>query len=39
MKRLRLTDFDAFTFDVYGTLIDWEPSIMALLGDWATRNG
>lgn len=36
---LRLSDFDAVTFDVYGTLIDWEPSIIAFLGDWATRDG
>ncbi|MBN9489784.1 MAG: HAD-IA family hydrolase [Alphaproteobacteria bacterium] len=36
---LRLSDFDAVTFDVYGTLIDWEPSIAAFLGAWATKNG
>lgn len=35
---LRLSDFDAVTFDVYGTLIDWEPSIAAFLGDWAKEN-
>src|SRR5258708_6267893 len=35
---LRLSDFDAVTFDVYGTLIDWEPSIAAFLGKWAERN-
>jgi len=29
--RLQLTNFDAVTFDVYGSLIDWEPSIMACL--------
>jgi 2-haloacid dehalogenase len=27
---LDLTKFQALTFDVYGTLIDWEPSIIAL---------
>ncbi|HEX2117448.1 MAG TPA: HAD-IA family hydrolase [Alphaproteobacteria bacterium] len=36
---LRLADFDAVTFDVYGTLIDWEPSIMAFLEGWAQRHG
>jgi FMN phosphatase YigB (HAD superfamily) len=25
---LSLSDFDAVTFDVYGTLIDWEPAII-----------
>jgi len=34
---LRLQDFDAVTFDVYGTLIDWEPSIIAFLETWAKR--
>lgn len=33
--KLRLQDFDAVTFDVYGTLIDWEPGIIAFLADWA----
>ena len=36
---LQLANFDAVTFDVYGTLIDWEPSIMAFLRRWADRNG
>ncbi len=36
---LRLEDFDAVTFDVYGTLIDWEPSIIAFLSEWAHRCG
>ncbi len=26
--------YDAMTFDVYGTLIDWEPTILATLGRW-----
>jgi 2-haloacid dehalogenase len=34
-----LDDFDVITFDVYGTLIDWEPSIIAFLGNWARRHG
>jgi 2-haloalkanoic acid dehalogenase type II len=36
---LRLSDFDAVTFDVYGTLIDWEPSIAEFLLGWAAKNG
>jgi 2-haloacid dehalogenase len=36
---ISLSDFDAVTFDVYGTLIDWEPSIVASLKGWADRNG
>jgi 2-haloacid dehalogenase len=36
---LQLSDFDAVTFDVYGTLIDWEPSIVAFLRQWAGRHG
>ncbi|MEO1986705.1 MAG: HAD-IA family hydrolase [Martelella sp.] len=36
---LRLSDFDAVTFDVYGTLIDWEPSIVAFLTEWARKAG
>jgi len=35
---LKLSDFDAVTFDVYGTLIDWEPSIAAFLNDWARHH-
>jgi 2-haloalkanoic acid dehalogenase type II len=35
---LSLSDFDAVTFDVYGTLIDWEPAIIEVLRGWATRN-
>lgn len=36
---MRLSDFDAVTFDVYGTLIDWEPSIIAFLQGWAGKHG
>jgi len=36
---LRLSDFDAVTFDVYGTLIDWEPAIIAFLAQWAKEDG
>ena len=35
---LSLSDFDAVTFDVYGTLIDWEPGIIDFLQRWADRN-
>jgi FMN phosphatase YigB (HAD superfamily) len=36
---LTLTDFDTVTFDVYGTLIDWVPSITTFLLGWARQNG
>lgn len=39
MATLRLSNFDAVTFDVYGTLIDWEPSIIGFLRVWADRHG
>jgi 2-haloacid dehalogenase len=39
MQTFRITDFDAVTFDVYGTLIDWEPSIITFFSEWASRNG
>jgi 2-haloalkanoic acid dehalogenase type II len=32
---VRLTDFEALSFDCYGTLIDWEAGIAAVLGQWA----
>jgi 2-haloacid dehalogenase len=32
---LDLTTFKALTFDVYGTLIDWEVGIAAILAPWA----
>jgi 2-haloalkanoic acid dehalogenase type II len=35
---IRISDFDAITFDVYGTLIDWEPSIVDFLRKWAGRH-
>jgi 2-haloalkanoic acid dehalogenase type II len=31
----RLTDVEALSFDCYGTLIDWEAGIAAVLGPWA----
>lgn len=30
------TKFDAISFDVYGTILNWEPEIAAFLHDWAT---
>jgi 2-haloacid dehalogenase len=32
-------DFDALSFDCYGTLIDWETGIAAALGSWAGARG
>ena len=37
--RIHLSDFDALTFDVYGTLIDWEPSIVSFLSAWRNSHG
>ena len=34
-----LTDFEALSFDCYGTLIDWEAGIGAVLGPWAAARG
>ena len=36
---MKAADYDAITFDVYGTLIDWEPTILDTLQDWAGQNG
>jgi 2-haloalkanoic acid dehalogenase type II len=36
---MNLRDFDALSFDCYGTLIDWEAGISATLDPWAARNG
>jgi 2-haloacid dehalogenase len=38
VMELHLSNFRAVTFDVYGTLIDWEPAITTFLSDWADRN-
>jgi len=32
-------DYDAVSFDVYGTILDWEPDIAAFLTSWAEANG
>src|SRR5918911_1333008 len=34
-----LEDAEAFSFDCYGTLIDWEAGLVAVLGPWARRQG
>jgi 2-haloacid dehalogenase len=40
MSRLmHLCDFEALSFDCYGTLIDWEAGISAVLGPWASAHG
>jgi 2-haloacid dehalogenase len=36
---LKLSRFKALTFDVYGTLIDWEPSIISLFQSVADQYG
>ncbi len=36
---VRLTDFDALSFDCFGTLIDWESGIATSLAPWAARQG
>lgn len=36
---MNLTDFDALSFDCYGTLIDWESGLAAVLRPWAHRRG
>jgi 2-haloacid dehalogenase len=36
---MRFSDFEALSFDCYGTLIDWEAGIAAVLGPWARSRG
>jgi putative hydrolase of the HAD superfamily len=36
---LDLTSFEALSFDCYGTLIDWETGIAAVLAPWAREQG
>lgn len=36
---LDLTQYKALSFDCYGTLIDWEAGIAAVLGPWAREQG
>jgi 2-haloacid dehalogenase len=39
MTDLDLTTFRALSFDCYGTLIDWEAGIAAVLSPWAREQG
>jgi len=34
---MQAENYDAITFDVYGTLIDWEPVILSTLRDWTSE--
>ena len=36
---MNLSDFEALSFDCYGTLIDWETGITAVLQPWARQHG
>lgn len=36
---MELAKFEAMSFDCYGTLIDWEAGLAAVLGPWARRAG
>ena len=36
---MKLTDFEALSFDCYGTLIDWEAGLSAVLIPWARGQG
>ena len=36
---MNLADFDALSFDCYGTLIDWETGILSVLRPWARDSG
>ncbi len=36
---MKISAFEAMTFDCYGTLIDWEAGIAAQLEAWAERHG
>ena len=36
---MKFTGYDALSFDCYGTLIDWEAGIAAVLGPWARSHG
>ena len=36
---MKITEFEALSFDCYGTLIDWEAGIGTVLRAWADRRG
>ena len=37
--RPNLSNFRAVTFDFYGTIVDWEPEILAFLRRWTDAQG
>jgi len=38
-RAVELRDFEVLSFDCYGTLIDWEAGMAAVLRGWADRHG
>ena len=36
---MNFADYEALSFDCYGTLIDWEAGLLAVLAPWAKRRG
>src|SRR5213078_1392740 len=38
-RPMKLTDFEALSFDCYGTLIDWEAGLSAVLVPWVRERG
>ena len=36
---MNLADYDALSFDCYGTLIDWETGLSSVLAPWAREAG
>ena len=36
---MNLADYDALSFDCYGTLVDWETGIVSVLAPWARDSG
>ena len=39
MTTLDLTTYQVLSFDCYGTLVDWEAGISAVLAPWAAEQG
>jgi len=38
-RKLKLSNYAATTFDVYGTIVDWEPEIADFLRRWVESQG
>ena len=36
---MNFDSYEALSFDCYGTLIDWEAGLAAVLASWARRSG